>query len=83
MVKIVDVKNPNTKREISDLWAAGHIDELKKRLGYAIYVLYSYSMDPMRITLHQVSHRVRDCRWSNQLRKSIGITEVSPIVSSS
>jgi len=32
----VNLKNPDTRREISDLWAAGHIGELKKRLGYAI-----------------------------------------------
>jgi hypothetical protein len=36
-----DVKNPDTRREISDLWAARHIGELKKRLWYAIYPVYS------------------------------------------
>lgn len=29
-----NVKNPGTKREISDLWAAGYTEELNKRLRY-------------------------------------------------
>ncbi|KAI0004497.1 hypothetical protein BJV74DRAFT_807685 [Russula compacta] len=29
-------QNPGTKREISDLWAAGHTEELRKRLSSRI-----------------------------------------------
>ena len=28
------MENPETKQEISDLWAAGRTDELEKRLRY-------------------------------------------------
>jgi hypothetical protein len=28
----LNLKNPETKQEISDLWAAGNIEELNKRL---------------------------------------------------
>ena len=30
----MDIKNPETKQEISDLWAAGNAEELNKRLTY-------------------------------------------------
>ncbi len=31
-----DTENPETRQEISDLWAAGRTDELEKRLKYEL-----------------------------------------------